>query len=191
MNAFSFAQFVQDNIMPAMVTMATVAVPVLGKKIFDLLTVQAQGGQNNYVQGVLQRLIALAGQKVLMLEQTEVQYLKQQLAAGQISSAQLPGLLMGIKDEAVKAVLQDAKAHGLWAQADKIFNGDGASLDKWLADVIESQVAQLPKTSLGSARIPKPATVQAVSLAQLPPVPELAAAPPAPVTAELASPPKA
>lgn len=165
-----FAQFVQDNIIPTLTTFATVAVPVISVKIFQLLTVQAQAGQNNYVQGVMQRLIALAGQKVLMLEQTEVAYLKQQLASGNITQAQLPGLLMGIKDHAVAAVLADAKAHGLWAQADKVFNGDGASLDKWLADVIESQVAQLPKAGLNAAIIPSASTAKAVSVAQAPAV---------------------
>ncbi len=101
-----------------------------------------------YVKGILYRFVTLAEQKVLMLENTEIQYIKTQAAAGMVTPAQLPTLLAGVKNKAIEAVKADASAQGLWATATSIFGGNEAALVKWLGDVIESNVAKLPPSGL-------------------------------------------
>jgi hypothetical protein len=122
--------------------------------------VQAKVGivKNEHLKGVLQHVVAFAGQKVLMLENTEIAYLKQQAAAGNISKDQLPKLLQGVKDTAVDATVTDAKATGLWPLAIQFFGGSESSALKWLGDVVESHVSQIPSSGIQGLMANAPAT---------------------------------
>jgi hypothetical protein len=150
-------------------------IPGLTQFLIDLARHKASTLKNTYVKSVLDQIIALAGQKVLALENTEIQYLKAQAAAGNITSAELPALLAGIKNTAIQSIKADASAQELWTAALAIFGGNEAALIKWISDLIESHVAQLPPSGLqtSSTNAP-PAMAKAPSPSSLvtpPPVP--------------------
>jgi hypothetical protein len=129
-------------------------IPGLTQHLFAALQHYAGMVKNNYVKGILDRLITLAGQKVLMIEQTEIDFLKKQALAGKVSKDQLPTLLAGAKQAALDAVKTDASAQGLWESALKIFGTNETAMQKWLADVVESQVNQLPPSGLQTGSVP-------------------------------------
>lgn len=99
--------------------------------------------KHKYSRGVLDRLIGLAGQKVLMMEQVQVNYLKKQLKDGKVTKEEIAKLLTGVKHETIRMIKRDATAQNLWKDAQKVFIGDGEALERWISDVIESQVSQI------------------------------------------------
>lgn len=141
------------TVVPTLLVPLLPKIPALTQHLLTWAQSQAAGVKSAYAQGVLNRLIALAGQKVLALENTEVAYLQQQLSSGTITPSQLPALLAGVKQKAVDAVKADAAAQGLWSMALGVFLGDNAGLNNWLGDVIESHVAQLPSATSSSAKV--------------------------------------
>lgn len=96
---------------------------------------------------VLEQIVTLAGQKVLMTEQTIVHNMRADVAAGKISGQDLPALLSYAKDQTIEAIKRDASAMGLWDLAAQHM-GDHTKVKDWVADVIESQVVQLPAAGL-------------------------------------------
>lgn len=161
-----------EVIAPALLSVITVAVPFLAKQAISFFSAQTQRVKSEYIQGVLRRAIELAGQKVLMMEQTVISELKKQLASGKITKEQLPAVLEGVKNSTLEAVKRDAKAQGLWSQLDKVFNGHPGELDAWLNDVIESQVAQLQEAKLGSIKELPPAIAKLMPASMSVPTPQ-------------------
>ena len=103
--------------------------------------------QDAKTKAMLDNLVTLAGQKVLMIEQTIIADLKHAVMDGKITKGDLPGLLAAAKSTAVDAVKRDAGSLGVWDEAIKSMGG-ADNLLKWLSDVIESQVAQTPPSGL-------------------------------------------
>ena len=101
-------------------------------------------------KAVLDRLISLSGQKVLALEQTEIALIKSRFSKGTITKEQLPSILLGVKELAISTIKRDATAQGIWNDAVNIC-GSPESVELWLKDLIESQVAQIPSSGLKSA----------------------------------------
>ena len=142
---------------PVLTALALVLVNYLLPKLpgatqhfFDWIKGHTASIKNDYTRGVLNSMIALAGQKVLALENTEIVYIKQQLAAGKITKDQLPTLLKGVKERAMAQIKADATATGVFKDATNVFMGNESALTTWLSDVVESQVAQLPSIGLGA-----------------------------------------
>lgn len=104
---------------------------------------------NAQVRETLDKLVSLAGQKVLMMEQTVVAGLKSDLESGKISRNDLPKLLQSVKAQTVASIKRDAAAMGVWKTGCDVF-GNPVSMEMWLEDVIESQVAQLKPAGLKS-----------------------------------------
>lgn len=154
--------------------------------LFDWLKSHTAGIKNAYAKGILDRLITLAGQKVLALENTEIEFLKQEVAAGRITKDQLPALLKGIKDKAMELIKADANAQGIWKIALQIFLGDTSALSNWLGGVVESHVAQLPSSGL-SYTMAKPSEPAPAKLASDVPL-AASATPAAPAVPPLAAP---
>lgn len=130
-----------------LVQLTKVGVAMLKARV-EHISIQGDIDRNTKSKQVLQRLIDLAQQKVLMLEQTVVEDLKDQVRSGKLPVADLPTAAMKVKDSAVQTVKRDADATGLWKEASEIFKGNEADLVTWLADVVESQVCQLPPSGL-------------------------------------------
>jgi len=164
------------TVIPTLLVPLLPKIPALTQHFLDWAQHQAGGVKNAAAAGVLNRFIALAGQKVLALENTEVSYLKEQLESGKITKDQLPTLMAGVKQRALDAVKADATAQGLWKDGLSVFLGSDNSLTNWLGDVIESHVAQLPTSNLAAPKVapstPVASTTSALkSAAALPPVP--------------------
>ena len=166
-----------STLIPIFVVKLLPKLPALTQHFVDWAQHQAGGVKNSYEQGVLQRAIALAGQKVLALENTEVAYVQSQLASGAITKDQLPALMAGIKQRAIDAVKADATAQGIWDILVKIFLGNSTSLTNWLGDVIESHVAQLPSTSTTPKVAPSNPVASTTSALKTAPATPQAAAP--------------
>ncbi len=120
---------------------------------FDWLKTRTAGMKNVGMRNLLDHAITLAGQKVLALEQTEVAYLQQQVASGAITKAQLPALLAGVKQKAMDSVKSDLTAQGLLQDVMALFGGSDGSFTKWLGDVVESHVAQLPPSGTDAPKV--------------------------------------
>lgn len=164
------------TVLPTVLIPLLPKIPALTQHLLDWVKHQAAGVQNAYAAGVLNRLISLAGQKVLALENTEVAYLREQLSSGTITTAQLPTLMAGVKQRAIDAVKADANSQGLWKIALSVFLGSDSALTNWLGDVVESHVAQLssnPTNSKVAPSTPAPSTTAALKAA--PAVPQKAA----------------
>lgn len=98
-------------------------------------------------KSLLDNLVTLAGQKVLMVQQTVISDMKRAVVEGSVKKEDLPKLLATAKSSAIEAIKRDAQALGVWGSAvDKM--GDANALLNWLSDVVESQVAQLPPSGL-------------------------------------------
>jgi hypothetical protein len=132
--------------------------PGLTSSLFQALQHGIGHIKNLYVQGVLKRITDLAQQKVLYIEQTEIEYLKSEAAAGHVSKDQLPDLLAGAKTTALKAVKNDAEMHGLWDAGVAVFQGNGPALMKFIDEAVESHVFSLPSSGLKDAMKNAPAT---------------------------------
>lgn len=122
--------------------------PSLTARFFDWLSASAGHANNQFVAGVLQRLSTMVEQKVLAYENTEIEFLKEQAAAGKITKDNIPGLLAKMKEDLLAEVKQDATAHGLWDVSTKLFAGNEAALSVWLSGMVETHVAALPPSGL-------------------------------------------
>lgn len=121
--------------------------------LFDYLKSRTAGMKNLAMRNLLDHVITLAGQKVMALEQTEVAFIQEQLAAGKLTKDQLPAMMAGIKQKAIDAVRNDLSAQGLFPQITSLFSGSPDAFVKWLDAVIESQVGQLPASGVESPRV--------------------------------------
>jgi len=152
---FDWQSFLSQFLVPLLIAAGAFVVNYLLPKLpgatshfFDWIKSHTAGIKNAYAKGILDRLITLAGQKVLALENTEIEFLKQEVAAGRVTKEQLPALLKGVKDRAMELIKADANAQGIWKIALQIFLGDTSALSNWLGGVVESHVAQLPASGL-------------------------------------------
>lgn len=105
---------------------------------------------NAQMRETLDKLVSLAGQKVLMMEQTIVAGLKADVESGKVSRDDLPKLLQSVKARTVAAIKRDASAMGVWKTGCSTFGNSQEAIERWLEDVIESQVAQLKPAGLKS-----------------------------------------
>lgn len=130
--------------------------PGATQHLFDWLKSKTAGIKNDTMRSMLDHVVTLAGQKVYALEQTEVAYIQQQYKDGKITKDQLPQLMAGIKQKAIDSVRGDLNAQGILKDVSGLFGGNPAAMTKWLGDVIESHVSQLPATGLGTPAVPPP-----------------------------------
>jgi hypothetical protein len=172
--AIDWSGIVKDTLVPAVATAGVLVVNYILPKLpgatahlFDWMKSRTAGIKNSTMRNVLDHVITLAGQKVLALEQTEVAFIQQQLKDGKISKDQLPALMAGVKQKAIDSVKVDLTAQGLMKDVEGIFGGSPSSMTKWLGDVVESHVSQLPSTGLGT-----PAVAPSIPPSEMPtPVP--------------------
>lgn len=127
--------------------------PAMTQQVFDWLHSQSAGVKNAYARGILDRLIDLVAQKVLMLENTAIEDLKQKAADGVLTQEELIEALKGVKQRAIDEVKGHASAQGIWDIAKTIFLGDETALTKWLGDTVESAVAKLPPSNLQTTTV--------------------------------------
>lgn len=104
--------------------------------------------KDDRTKNLLNSLIDLAGEKVLMIEQTVISGIKKDLESGKIKKDDLPSLLLSAKQQAINAVVRDASALGSWNGAISLF-GKSEAAERWIADVVESHV----NTTTPSARL--------------------------------------
>lgn len=136
-----------------------VRLPAATHQAFDWLKGRAKTVKNAFAAGVLQRLADLIAQKVLKVENTIIEDLKEKAKDGKMTKAELLDALANAKKAALEAVKADATAQGLWSMAIEVFLGDENALGRWLGDTLEATVAKLPPSGLQTSATPgvKPA----------------------------------
>lgn len=103
---------------------------------------------------VLGRLFRVVGDKVLALENTAIESLKEAAKDGKITKEELPALLAKVKASAIEQVKAEASAGALWEDAKKVFSGSEDALLKWVSGSIETHVATLPASGLQTGEAP-------------------------------------
>lgn len=122
---------------------------VATKYLISYLHARVASIKDENTRALLDRLVTIAGQKVLMIEQTVIASLRKDLEAGKITKNDLPALLVEAKKQAVASVIRDSAAMGSWQGAVSLF-GKSEDAEKWLGDVVESHVAKMAPSKLGS-----------------------------------------
>jgi len=130
------------------VPVVLVKLPALTTHALDWTKNQAGHVKNAYVAGILQRIIDLIGQKVLMVENTTIEDLKEKAKDGKLTKEELKDALAKAKQSVIDAVKADASAQGIWKLVLNIFMGDEGALGKWVGDAVEAMVAKLPPSGL-------------------------------------------
>jgi hypothetical protein len=148
-------EVVNAAIWPAVLIMMSLIVFVTAM-LLNFLSEKVKLVKDANKRTVLEQIVTLAGQKVLMTEQTIIHNMKEDVASGKISGQDLPALLSYAKDQTIEAVKRDASAMGLWELAAQHM-GDATKVKDWVADVIESQVVQLPAAGLKAVTPAAPA----------------------------------
>jgi hypothetical protein len=144
----------------------------------DWLKGQASHVKNQAAAGILNRVISLVGQKVLAFEQTFIEDMKTKVASGRIDPKDIPGILKEEKDKLLAQLKSELTLQGIWDDAKALLGGEDGLVMKWLDQVLEAQVAQLPPSGLQTqASSGQPA---AVALAPVPVAPVVPAAPAVP-----------
>jgi hypothetical protein len=147
-------------------------IPGATKKGFDWLAGQTSKVKNQYLAGVLQRAAILVRDHVLLLENTEIELLKEKAAKGEITKDALPALLAAVKQKAIDMAKEHATAQDLWKDLLTVFMGNENALMKWLGDQVETQVSTLPASGLQS---PVGDSLSAMAAGLAPVVPQKAA----------------
>jgi hypothetical protein len=127
--------------------------PALTANLVEWGKTQAKHVKNNYVSGILQRIIDLIGQKVLMVENSIIEDLKEKAKDGKLTKEELKAGLANAKQAVLDAVKADASAQGLWKLLLGIFLGDENALGKWLGEAVEATVAKLPPSGLQTSAV--------------------------------------
>lgn len=143
-----------ENVYAAIAVLVVLVVFMLLKVFLTMASAKTAAINNLNQKTMLESLIALAGQKVLMVEQTYIQSVKKGLQEGTIKSTDLPSAFATAKNMVVDAVVRDAKALGSWEPIAKKMGADGCKM--WLSDVVESQVAQIPSSGTNYPYQPHP-----------------------------------
>lgn len=128
--------------------------PELTRNFVEWSKAHVQVTKNTYANGILARLVDLVGAKVLMLENTLIEDLKEAAKDGKITKEELLAALAKVKDQAIADVKTHASALGIFEIAKSLFLGDEKKLDSWLSDVVEATVAKLPPSGLQTAKAP-------------------------------------
>ena len=152
---------------------ATYLVPKLPQATASFLTWsknKAAGVKNAYAAGVLQRLIDLVGQKVLMVENTIIEDLKEAAKDNKITKEEMKACLAKAKQTVLDSVKADASAQGLWKLALEIFLDNESALGKWLDDALEATVAKLAPSGLQTSKdgVTPPAAAKLVGAPSVP-----------------------
>jgi hypothetical protein len=139
----------------------------------DWVKNQAANVKNEWARTLLNRVITLVGQKVLAFEQTFIEDMKTKVMQGRIDPKDIPAILKEEKDKLLAQLKAELTVQGLWNDLKVILGGEDGFIIKWLDQVLESQVAQLPPSGLQTRKVAdQPA---AVEVAVAPPVPQPAA----------------
>jgi hypothetical protein len=128
--------------------------PEMTKNFVEWGKAHAMTTKSTYANQVLGRLIDLAGAKVLALENTLIENLKEAAKDGRITKEELKQALSEVKARAVNDVKAHASAQGVLGAAKDVFLGDETKLDSWLNDIVEATVAKLPPSGLQTAKAP-------------------------------------
>ena len=124
------------------------ALPKLTMRFIEWAKAKSAHSKNVYISGLLHRATIVVGDHVLLLENTEIELLKEKASKGLISKAELPALLAEVKAKAIAMITQHLKAQDIWKDLLFIFMGSEEGLSKWISNQIETQVATLPPSNL-------------------------------------------
>lgn len=132
-------------------------IPVFTKNIFAWLDSKTKAVNNEYAQGVLQRLSLLIQANVLAAEQTQAADIKQMAADGKITLEEMNAELAKVKADVMAKVKEMATAQKLWDAGLFVFANNENDLHKWVDTVTEAHVQSLPPTipSVEVAPVPK------------------------------------
>lgn len=132
-------------------------IPVFTKNVFAWLDSKAKVVNNEYAQGVLQRLSLLIQANVLAAEQTQAADIKQMCADGKITVEEMNAELAKVKADVMTKVKETANAQKLWDAALFVFANNENDLHQWVDTVTEAHVQSLPPTtpSVVVAPVPK------------------------------------
>lgn len=119
-------------------------VPAIIKAFFAWLDSKAKVVNNEYAQGVLQRLSLLVQANVLAAEQTQAADIKQACADGKLTQEEMLAQLAKVKTDVLSKVKEAATAQKLWDAGLYVFAGNENDLAKWVDTITEAHVASLP-----------------------------------------------
>jgi hypothetical protein len=153
----------------------------------DWVKAQTANLKNQAVAGLLNRVVALIGQKVLAFEQTFIEDMKTKVQQGRVDPKDIPSILKEEKDKMLAGLKSELTMSGLWKDLQVVLGGDDNFIMKWIDTVLEAQVAKLPPSGLqtpsaltSAAQTAAPAAIAhsvAPAAATAPLVPQQAAAP--------------
>jgi hypothetical protein len=124
--------------------------------LFDRLKAQTQLVENDLARTVLLRLQDLVRQRVLQVENTVIEGLKEKARDGKLTKEELADELQKVKLQTLNDIREVATLQGLWDLGMKLFVKDtapGAGLYGWLDKELEAVVATLPPSGLQSPAI--------------------------------------
>ena len=123
-------------------------IPTVTGKFFDWLSDQAAHIKNQYMAGVLARASSVVRDNVILLENTEIEVIKDLAAGGHYKTKDdLKAALVAVKQKAIDMANANFTATNLMKDLLFVFN-DPNALTTWLGHQVETHVSTLPPSGL-------------------------------------------